>query len=149
MEPIEIHGRLSRRKVMVAGAGTALGVSVVTACGSDDDSPTRPDASPSSHGAGSEALAKVADVPVGGAVSATAADDKPVIVSRPTEGKVVAFSAVCTHQGCTVAPEGDILKCPCHGSTFDLATGDNTGGPAPSPLTEIPVRIEKGEVVTG
>ena len=88
-------------------------------------------------------------MPVGGAVSATSSDGKPVIVARPAAGTVVAFSAICTHQGCTVAPQGKILQCPCHGSTYDLATGKNTGGPAPSPLSRISVKVEAGQVVEG
>jgi Rieske Fe-S protein len=86
-------------------------------------------------------------VPVGGAVSATDQDGGPVIVAQPEAGTVVAFSAICTHKGCTVAPEDGILKCPCHGSTYDLATGDNTGGPAPEPLPEIAVSVKDGSVV--
>ena len=141
-------GRLTRRNVLVAGAGTAVGASLLAACGGDGGGTTS--TAGSSAGAGGKPggpLAKVADIPVGGAVSATGSDGKPVIVSQPSDGEVVAFSAICTHQGCTVAPADTILKCPCHGSTYDLATGDNTGGPAPRPLTEIPVKVKGGEVV--
>ena len=144
----ESEGGLSRRKVLVAGAGTALGVTALAACGGggstgSSSTPT----SGSNGGGGGQVLAKVADVPVGGAVSATDANGKPVIVSQPTAGDVVAFSAICTHMGCTVAPHGSELLCPCHGSTYDLATGDNTGGPAPSPLPKVSVKVSKGEVV--
>jgi Rieske Fe-S protein len=135
--------------VLVAGAGTAVGASLLAACGGDDgDTTASADTSASAgDGGGAGPLAKVADIPVGGAVAATGSDGKPVIVAQPTDGEVVAFSAICTHQGCTVAPADKILKCPCHGSTYDLATGTNTGGPAPKPLTEIPVKVEGGEVV--
>ena len=135
---------LSRRRVLVAGAGTAVGASLLAACGGDDGGTT---ATTDSSGGGGGPLAKVADIPVGGAVAATGSDGKPVIVAQPTDGEVVAFSAICTHQGCTVAPADKILKCPCHGSTYDLATGKNTGGPAPRPLTEIQVKVKGGEVV--
>lgn len=135
----------SRRTLLVAGAGTALGVTVVAGCGGGG-SGTATD-TPTPSGGGSTGLAKVSDVPVGGAVSAQTADGKPVIVAQPKAGDIVAFSAICTHMGCTVAPQGSILKCPCHGSTYDLATGDNTGGPAPSPLAKIDVLVKGGEVV--
>jgi cytochrome b6-f complex iron-sulfur subunit len=60
----------------------------------------------------------------------------------------VAYSAVCTHQGCTVAYQGGELACPCHGSVFDPANGAAVvAGPAPRPLPEIPVKVEGGEVV--
>ena len=139
----------SRRKVLVAGAGTALGATVLAACGGGDSGgDTSSDSTPASGSGGQGGLlAKVSDVPVGGAISAQDSSGKPVIVSQPTAGDVVAFSAICTHKGCTVAPQGKILQCPCHGSTYDLATGDNTGGPAPSPLAKVPVEVRKGEVV--
>jgi Rieske Fe-S protein len=153
---------LSRRRVLAAGAGTAVGASLLAACGGGDGgtSGTAGSSSGSSGGSspgasagagsgsgGGAPLAKVADVPVGGAVAATGPDGKPVIVAQPSAGKLVAFSAICTHAGCTVAPAGKILQCPCHGSTYDLATGANTGGPAPRPLTEITVKVKAGEVV--
>ena len=141
---------VSRRTVLLAGTGTALGGVVLTACG-NHDGPADTSASASSGGgrdaSGSRTLTKVADIPVGGAVSATGTDGGPVIVSQPSAGKVVAFSAICTHMGCTVAPARNILKCPCHGSTYNLATGKNTGGPAPRPLARIPVKVEGGDVV--
>lgn len=147
---------LSRRRLLVAGTGVVLGAGALAACGGADGSATKGQATPASssgdtttatRAAGGHALAKVSDVPVGGAVSATDADGKPVIVAQPTAGDVVAFSAICTHAGCTVAPAGEILRCPCHGSTYDLATGDNTGGPAPAPLTRLRVRVQGGEVM--
>ena len=161
MEPAETSVGLSRRKVLLAGAGTALGVSVLAACGDDEPAAQTPTTTPSGDAtssggeapsgdatpSGGVALAKVADVPVGGAVAAESSDGKPVIVAQPTKGNVVAFSAICTHQGCIVAPSDDILACPCHGSTYDLATGENTGGPAPSPLPEFAVEVRGGDVV--
>ena len=46
------------------------------------------------------------------------------------EQKVIAFSAACTHLGCTVQWQEDKRQfpCPCHGRIFDA-----TGGPANSP----------------
>ncbi|HET9518940.1 MAG TPA: Rieske (2Fe-2S) protein [Actinoplanes sp.] len=169
MESVPTDGGLTRRTVIGVGAA-ALGASVLTGCGdggsagnggadgygapagpSGSGSPsTEPSPAPSDSAApegGGTALAKVADVPVGGAVKATAADGRPVIVAQPTRGELVAFSAICTHQGCTVAPAGKILACPCHGSTYDLGTGENTGGPAPRPLAEIAVTVDGDEGV--
>jgi nitrite reductase/ring-hydroxylating ferredoxin subunit len=51
-------------------------------------------------------------------------------LAQPSTGKVVAFTAICTHQGCTVNPDGAVLRCPCHASTYDAFTGKNTSGPA-------------------
>jgi Rieske Fe-S protein len=91
----------------------------------------------------------VSDVPLGGAVSAKTADGKPVIVARPTKGDIVAFTAVCTHKGCTVAPAGKQLECPCHDSVYDSFTGENLSGPAPKPLAAVKVTVSEGRVVAG
>lgn len=157
MDSARTNTRVSRRKVLVAGTGTALGVGLLAACGDDPEAsptagststtPTESASASSSAGGGGKALAKVSEIPVGGAVAAEDSGGNPIIVSQPTDGEVVAFSAICTHKGCTVAPEATILKCPCHGSTYDLATGENTGGPAPKPLTEIAVEVDGDDVV--
>jgi Rieske Fe-S protein len=131
--------------VLALGAGATLAVPALAGCGEDDPGSTAEPAS--SPGAANGELVKLAEVPVGGAVSAKDKDGKPVIVAQPTEGTAVAFSAICTHKGCTVAPQDDIIKCPCHGSTYDPTTGDNTGGPAPEPLAEVAVSVKKGMVV--
>ena len=65
-------------------------------------------------------------------------------------GDFVAYSAVCPHQGCTVAYQQDSgqLACPCHGSAFDPADGAAVlSGPAQQPLPDIPVEVQNGEVV--
>lgn len=60
----------------------------------------------------------------------------------------MAYSAVCTHQGCTVAYSGGQLACPCHGSVFDPANGAAVvNGPAQTPLPGILVEVQNGQVV--
>ena len=55
----------------------------------------------------------------------------PIVVVRKDATSAVAFSAVCTHQGCTVDFDSSTkgASCPCHGSAFD-ANGQVTRGPA-------------------
>jgi thiosulfate dehydrogenase [quinone] large subunit len=62
--------------------------------------------------------------------------------------KFVAYSAVCTHAGCTVSFDGNAMEfvCPCHGGTYDAKTGAVTAGPPPSPLPPIPVHVINGQV---
>ena len=138
-------GCLDRREVLVRAGLVTMGVAaagVLAACGGSE---APADEAPAASGG---ALAQVSDIPVGGAISAKLADGQPIILVQPEAGTVVALSAVCTHQQCTVAPEDDELHCPCHGSVFDL-TGANVSGPAPSALTEVDVHVSDGAVLAG
>jgi nitrite reductase/ring-hydroxylating ferredoxin subunit len=91
------------------------------------------------------ALVALADVPAGGG---TVVKSAGVVVTRDEGGQVRAFSAICTHQGCTVASvSGGTINCPCHGSRFDAATGTVVAGPAKSPLPPIAVAVRDGSVV--
>lgn len=156
----------SRRTVLASGAGTvgavALGAVTLSACGSGSDSGSgdnNPDTVTSSGASGDNGngnsgstgttVVALSKVPVGGAVAATGADGAKIIVAQPTSGQAVAFSAICTHMGCTVAPSGNKLNCPCHGSVFDALTGKNIAGPAPKPLPAVDVHVAGGNVVTG
>ncbi len=139
------------RRTVLAGAGAGVGIVVLAACSSgssgSSDGGSTPDAGSAGGVAAGEDLVSLSTVPVGGAV-VVSLGDKPVVVAQPTEGSAVAFSAVCTHQGCTVIPGEGELDCPCHGSRFDLATGEVLAGPARTALPEIAVTVRNGQVVT-
>ncbi|MDT0342024.1 Rieske (2Fe-2S) protein [Streptomyces litchfieldiae] len=152
----------SRRALLAASAASA-GALALAACG--DDSSDSPGGSGSdnsgnaessggsgdSEGSGSAepgTLAALADVPVGEATPATTPDGENALIFRADETTVVAFSAVCTHQGCGVEPDGAEFHCPCHNSVFDAATGEVISGPANAPLPAIRVRIEGDQIVT-
>ena len=143
-------GSRPNRRAALGLAGLAVGGITLAACGSNtpaaDVSPSTSAPQPASSTEPATALAKLADVPVGSAVSATS-DGKPVIVAQPTAGQAVAFSAICPHAGCTVAPKGAELDCPCHGSKFNASTGAVLNGPATKPLTPVAVTVRDGEVV--
>jgi cytochrome b6-f complex iron-sulfur subunit len=148
---------LTRRTALAvaAGSATALGLAACGDSGDDASSAGPDDQAPATGGSASTApsggapLASLADVPVGGSVSATSADGKPLIIARPTEGTVVGFSAICTHMACTVAPAGKELNCPCHASVYEAATGKNLSGPAPRPLTPFAVHVDGDQVLPG
>jgi nitrite reductase/ring-hydroxylating ferredoxin subunit len=63
------------------------------------------------------------------------------------EEKFYAIGDKCTHRGCSLA-EGDLtdheVQCMCHGSKFDVRTGEVTGAPAvkPEPVYELKVEDE-------
>ncbi len=57
----------------------------------------------------------------------------------------VAYSMVCTHEGCLVSGrDGDNLHCPCHNSEYNPLEGAKvTGGPAPRALPQLPIGVSK------
>ena len=89
-------------------------------------------------------LASVADIESAGAVIADGPDG-PVVLAA-SAGTVVGHSAICTHQGCTIAASG---MCPCHGSRFDVVTGAVQNPPAQQPLAEFAVTVSGGQVYAG
>jgi cytochrome b6-f complex iron-sulfur subunit len=74
---------------------------------------------------------------------------KPGILYRDAEGNFSAYSAICTHLGCTVQynPEGANILCACHGGIYDAKTGGNISGPPPKPLVPLKVTIVNNNVV--
>ncbi|MEC3998577.1 Rieske (2Fe-2S) protein [Actinacidiphila sp. DG2A-62] len=159
----------TRRGVVAAAGGVGL-AAVLAACGSDSDSDSDSDskadsgadatpsgsssdagATPSasgptdaSGGGGGQALAKTTDIPVGGG---KVFDAQKVVVTQPTAGQFKAFSAVCTHMGCSVSGVSDgVIVCPCHGSKFHVADGSVANGPATSPLPAKQVTVSGGEI---
>ena len=128
--------------------GVILGGALVTytACSS---SPVEPPSSSADGDAGAaDASASCDDAPAGDDVGDVS--NFPVgswsaaglyIVAQDTNG-YFAFSAICTHQGCTVNPPSSTGKidCPCHGAQFD-GNGAVLRGPARSPLPHYAVAL--------
>lgn len=140
------------RRAVIRGAGIAgvgvVGAVTLAACGGGSDTAT-PTSAPAGGAASSAAPAggaiKVADIPVGGGKVFEA---EKIVVTQPKAGEFKAFSAICTHAGCSVDKVADgTIDCPCHASKFDMSTGAVTSGPAPSPL---PARTAtaKGDSIT-
>jgi rieske iron-sulfur protein len=77
------------------------------------------------------------------------AEVKNTLVLARNAAGVVAFSAVCTHLGCTVSVwRNDALYCPCHNTLFDpFDQARVTAGPAPRPLAALPVKLEGNQIV--
>ena len=67
-------------------------------------------------------------------------------------GTVHATSNYCTHLDCLLSSGkiiDDGIRCSCHGSVFDLDSGEPIYPPASQPIQVYPVREEDGEVYVG
>jgi nitrite reductase/ring-hydroxylating ferredoxin subunit len=72
-----------------------------------------------------------------------------IALARLDDGSWVAFDNSCTHEECPLSEgdlEGERVTCYCHGSEFDIRTGEVLEGPAEEPLSVYAVRIENGEL---
>ena len=61
------------------------------------------------------------------------------------DGQLHAFDDTCTHRACSLAKgklDGTTVTCPCHGSQFDVTTGEVLRGPAQQPVRSRLVQIE-------
>lgn len=73
-------------------------------------------------------------------------DARPIFVRRTPDGSYSAVSTRCSHRGCEVAPRGERLACPCHGSEYTLE-GSVLQGPAERPLPSFPTEVRDGVVL--
>jgi nitrite reductase/ring-hydroxylating ferredoxin subunit len=84
-----------------------------------------------------------------GETSGFVVNGEEVAVAR-VGGTLYAFSDVCTHRQCTLSAGGELdgtaITCECHGSEFDITSGEVLDGPATEPLAVFPVRDEGGEL---
>jgi Rieske Fe-S protein len=116
------------------GAGTAAASSGASASAS----------APASSASSAGALTATSKIPVG---SGMIFDAKKVVVTQPTAGDYKAFSAVCTHMGCTVTQVSNgTIDCPCHGSQYSIKTGAVVAGPAPKPLPAVQIKVSGSSI---
>lgn len=169
------HTCCGRRTVLRAAGLVALtgGAVALGACSADSSTtaPTpsatssspsaeasSPAASPSESAAESPSEEATSEAPAGTAVAISEVAvgggvvvEEKYVVTQPSAGEFKAFSAICTHQGCPVGSvEDGVIICPCHGSQFDISSGDPVGGPAQEPLATVEF-TESGDniVITG
>lgn len=124
---------LGRRGVL-AGAG-GLGVIALGGCAAGDGKVTAivPER------IRGKVIAKTSEIPVGGGKILS---DYKIVITQPTKGDFKAFTAVCTHQHCTVGDIRDgVIECPCHGSEFSVKDGSVEQGPAKAALPAFKVKV--------
>ncbi|WP_372697822.1 Rieske (2Fe-2S) protein [Arthrobacter sp. JSM 101049] len=139
MEQFTAHAT-GRRTILggtlAVGAGAAL-----AACGGGNE----PQAIPDPTGQPAKATT-TADLPVGGSLSVAVQGDT-YLLYRQDESTVLAYTAICTHQGCTVGLGKNDFKCPCHGSEFSHEDGSPVAGPAKKPLGRYAAAIDGQDVL--
>ena len=151
---------LATRRGVLTGVGLVGLAGAITACGASGSSSSAAtgtnsssgggattatvpssssSAASSSGGAASGALTSTSAIPVGGG---KIFDTQLVVVTQPSAGEYKAFSAVCTHMGCTVNQIANgRIDCPCHGSEYSIKDGAVLAGPAPKPLPAKTIKV--------
>ncbi|MBV9023067.1 MAG: Rieske (2Fe-2S) protein [Streptomycetaceae bacterium] len=140
----------TRRTVLQCAALTGTAGLALTACSSGSSgggstaSASTTDSTGSSASSGEVELGMTSEVPVGGAKIFR---EVQIIVTQPKAGTFKAFTAICTHAGCTVGGVANgAIFCPCHGSLYNVETGAVLGGPAPSALPSIGLDVQGGKL---
>jgi nitrite reductase/ring-hydroxylating ferredoxin subunit len=141
---------LRSRRAVIAGVGAGGLALAITACSGGTDTATTAGGTASSAPASSAApqaggaLTTTADIPVGGG---TIFKEQKIVITQPTSGEFKAFSAVCTHSGCTVGSVADgQIVCPCHNSKFNITDGAVTAGPADKPLPAQQIKVDGDQI---
>jgi Rieske Fe-S protein len=75
-------------------------------------------------------------------------DGDACLLVRTDDGKLLAYSQVCTHLSCAVIhrPKTDHLFCPCHQGYFSLEDGRPTAGPPTRRLPRIALALEGDDI---
>lgn len=139
--------RRSTLRVTTAATGAACALALVGCSPSASDIRSKgkiPAEIPT--GGTAHQVGKLSELPVGGTAAATAGDVE-VMLFRPDETTVMAYTDICTHAGCKVAPHGEDFKCPCHSTIFKGSDGTVVSGPAKEALPRYAAAID-GEWIT-
>jgi Rieske Fe-S protein len=130
-----VDGELSRRTVVV-GACVLVAASVAGCAAGVDNSEGPTNAS--------KGLGSTSDIPLGGGRLFA---EQEVVVTQPAAGVFQAFSAICTHRGCTINEvAGGTINCPCHGSKFSSTDGSVINGPAERPLPRRGITVDGADI---
>lgn len=65
------------------------------------------------------------------------------------DNKFYAFDDLCSHEECSLGTgflEGKTVECPCHGSKFDVETGNVLNLPAVLAIKTYSTKVENGSI---
>lgn len=74
------------------------------------------------------------------------------ILLANVEGRFYAADDTCTHEEASLSTgflKGELVKCPLHGSRFNVRTGEALEEPAEANLRIYPVRLEGERILIG
>jgi nitrite reductase/ring-hydroxylating ferredoxin subunit len=74
------------------------------------------------------------------------------ILLANVEGRFYAVDDTCTHEEASLSAgvlKGELVKCPLHGSLFNVRTGEAQEEPAEEDLSTYPVRLEGERILIG
>jgi len=100
-------------------------------------------------------------MPAGFVRIATAAEIRPgqmkrfdidghAVLLANVDGRYYAVDDTCTHEDASLATgslKGELVKCPLHGSRFNVVSGKVLDDPADRDLQTYPVRVEGNDVL--
>lgn len=95
---------------------------------------------------GERLLANASNIAAGQSLALSDPTYGPMLLIHLISGKIVAYSAICTHAGCQVQfdPSAQDIACPCHGAVYDPSNNAQViAGPAPYPLQKISIRYDQ------
>lgn len=93
---------------------------------------------------------RIEDIPAGKMLRVKLAGRRILVAN--VDGCFYAADDRCTHEDASLSRgvlRGEWVKCPLHGSRFNLRTGEVVEDPAVEPLRVYPVRVENGELWVG
>ena len=74
------------------------------------------------------------------------------ILLANVDGRICAVDDTCTHEDASLSTgvlKGELVKCPLHGSRFNVCTGKALEEPAEESLRTYPVRLEGARILVG
>jgi glycine betaine catabolism B len=92
-------------------------------------------------------VASVNDVKPNSMKRVTVNDQKILLAN--VNGNYYAIGDVCMHRGCQLSKgelEGETVICPCHGSTYDLKSGNFLKGPTKKGEPKYDLKVENGDI---